>query len=227
MLAFVVIIVYALLCAGVCVWIKNKRYVKSESNVLADVFGKQNQKFMILTGVATGIILIVSGMWHFSMESVYTPLLLRWLTIFFGCYICAFIDYKEMLIPNRILLLLLIVRCAYLVYECIINYGYWKMVFGYPLLGAFIGGFVFVLAKLIAKGGVGMGDIKMFIVIGFYVGSAEIMPVLLYTCICMASVSLILLLFRKATLKDSLPMAPFAFLGVFIRMGMHMLGSMS
>ena len=107
-------------------------------------------------------------------------------------------------------------RVAFLIYEAIVNLDYLKMVLTPPILGALAGALVMAVAFLISRKGVGMGDVKLFIVIGFFVGSTSIISTMFYTFFASAIVGIILLLTKKAGLKDSVPMAPFAFVGVVV-----------
>ncbi len=151
-------------------------------------------------------------------------LVIKWSTLFWGCYILAWIDYKEKIIPNKIILGLGLIRIIFLAYELIINFELWKRVIVYPLLGAFIGVLVMGLPLLISRKTIGIGDVKLFLIIGAYVGSTEIFSVMMYSFLISAMVSLALLILKRVKLKGSLPMAPFAFLGVATEYIFLMLG---
>ena len=94
----------------------------------------------------------------------------------------------------------------------------------YPLIGAGIGGVILAVAMLLSRKGVGMGDVKLFITIGAYVGSMEIIATLFYTFVVSAVVGIVLLLMKKVKLRDSVPMAPFAFAGVAIEYAFMLIG---
>lgn len=76
---------------------------------------------------------------------------------------------------------------------------------------------IFLLAYLISRGNVGMGDVKLLGVIGAYLGAALIwwdMVVCLFLC---AFYSVVQLLRKKLKMKDSIPLAPFFTVGtIFI-----------
>ncbi len=151
-------------------------------------------------------------------------LVIKWSTLFWGCYILAWIDYKEKIIPNKIILGLGLIRIIFLAYELIINFELWKRVLVYPILGAFIGALVMGLPLLVSRKTIGMGDVKLFFIIGAYVGSTEIFSVMMYSFFISAVVSLALLILKRVKLKGSLPLAPFAFLGVAAEYIFLMLG---
>ena len=87
-----------------------------------------------------------------------------------------------------------------------------------------IGGVILAVAMLLSRKGVGMGDVKLFITIGAYVGSMEIIATLFYTFVVSAVVGIVLLLMKKVKLRDSVPMAPFAFAGVAIEYAFMLIG---
>ena len=72
--------------------------------------------------------------------------------------------------------------------------------------------------------GVGMGDLKMFFVVGAFVGSSKILMTMFYTFFASALIGVVFLAFKKAKLKDSLAMAPFAFVGILIEFILLMIG---
>jgi prepilin signal peptidase PulO-like enzyme (type II secretory pathway) len=74
--------------------------------------------------------------------------------------------------------------------------------------------FVGLLAlSRLTRGGLGMGDVKLFGALGFLVGLyATISTLFLALLICVAA-SFVLLIAKKRGLKDKLPFAPFILAG--------------
>ena len=157
-------------------------------------------------------------------ELLKLPVLMRWTTLLWGLYLLAYIDYRERLIPNFLICVLLIARVAFLGCNLISDPEYWRSILLYPLIGAGIGGVILAVAMLLSRNGVGMGDVKLFITIGAYVGSMEIIATLFYTFVVSAVVGIVLLLMKKVKLRDSVPMAPFAFAGVAIEYAFMLIG---
>lgn len=157
------------------------------------------------------------------------PLLLRWHIFLWGMLLIAKIDIKQHLIPNHLLLGLLGVRVGFLIYEIISNFDFWQEVIKDCVIGA-LAGFILlfiarVLSMLISKSaGVGMGDLKMFFIVGAFVGSSKILMTMFYTFFASAVMGIVFLIFKKAKLKDSLAMAPFAFVGVLVEFILLMIG---
>lgn len=122
-------------------------------------------------------------------------------------------DLKSRRIPNLYILLLLAGRIVFLVLELIFTYEGTMS----RLISSVAGGFVCLLFLLlmnkISRGGLGYGDIKLFAALGFLCGFYGAIYTLLFACVLCAATSAGLLLLRKKTRKDSLPMGPFVLLG--------------
>lgn len=188
---------------------------------------KSSIVYRVFTVLILTIILTIQFRYICEKDSTYVYSLIKWSTLFWGCYLLAWIDYKERIIPNKIILGMCITRIVFLVYELIANSELWKRVLVYPALGALIGALVIGVTLLISGKGVGMGDVKLFLVIGAYVGSTEIFAVMTCSFLASAAVGVVLLIIKKVKLKDSVPMAPFAFSGVAVQYILLMLGGPS
>lgn len=223
MISAIVTILYSVALIVASFFYLKARYHLCENDSLKDV-AKKNLKFLILTAVVFVVIIVIETMYALKHDIYSLPVLMKWSTLFWGVYLLAKVDYHEKKIPNKIVLALLILRVAFLVYEVWVNVDYWKTVLVYPFLGAAIGGVILAVAMLISRKGVGMGDVKMFIVIGAFVGSTEILATMFYTFLISAIGGICLLITKKASLKDSIPMAPFACAGVALEYLLLMIG---
>ena len=128
----------------------------------------------------------------------------------------SFSDCANRKIPNKFLLGLLI---AWIVIIC--GYCLYNMESGFSLIiggisGAFISGAVFLLCYIIVRGQLGAGDVKMAAVLGLYLMGDRIVTALIFGIFISAFYALFMLITKKMTLKDSMPMAPFLFLGTVI-----------
>ncbi|MCD8086236.1 MAG: A24 family peptidase [Clostridiales bacterium] len=128
----------------------------------------------------------------------------------------ALADVKFFRIPHPYVLTLLVGRVLFLVPELIFTYEGTLS----RLLSSVVGGlgcmlFLMLVSK-ISHGGLGYGDVKLFGGLGFLCGLYGAAYTLLFSCILCALASASLLLFRKKTLKDTLPMGPFVLLGFVV-----------
>ena len=223
MISAIVTVLYSVALIVASFFYLKARYHLCENENIRDV-ARKNINYIILT-VAVFIVISVIEVMYALKHNIYSlPVLMKWSTLFWGIYLLAKVDYHEKKIPNKIVLVLLILRIAFLIYEVLSNLEFWKNVLVYPLLGAAIGGMIMAVAMLISRKGVGMGDVKMFIIIGAFVGSTEILATMFYTFLISAIGGICLLVTKKAGLKDSIPMAPFACAGVALEYLLLMIG---
>lgn len=192
------------------------RYKKDTASGVKEYIS-DNRRFLALT---LGIFAVISmaQIRYLSASSIYSlAIVLKWSTLIWGLYLLAKIDFHEKKIPNRIVRAMLGILGVFCVYNLIIGEGFRTEVLLSPLIGALIGGGIMLLSFFISRKSVGMGDVKMFIVIGAYVGNISILTSMFYSFMAAAIGGIILLLFKKAGLKDFVPMAPFAFIGVALQ----------
>lgn len=223
MISAIVTIIYTVALLVASFFYLKRRYHLCENGNIRDVI-KNNIQYIILTGVVLIGIVSIETVYALRHDIYTLPVLMKWSTLFWGIYLLAKVDYHEKKIPNKIVLVMLFFRLAFLAYEICANIEYWKTVLVYPFLGAAIGGAIMAVAMLISRKGVGMGDVKMFIVIGAFVGSTELLATMFYTFLISAIGGICLLVIKKAGLKDSIPMAPFACAGVALEYLLLMIG---
>lgn len=85
------------------------------------------------------------------------------------------------------------------------------------LWGALLGGGSLLIVFLVSRGGMGAGDIKLMIMIGFYFGLLGTVAVLFFGFMIGALVGIAFMVLRKLTRKDALPFAPFLSLAALIQ----------
>lgn len=128
----------------------------------------------------------------------------------------AYIDFKSKTIPNKLLLAGLFGRIIFYIIEMFTKNKEILDIFVSDLKGVLLGGGVFLLGAIIAKNSIGMGDVKMYGVIGFYCGYTGTLASMLFSLFICFIASVILLIFRKKGRKDTLPLAPFVLAGTFL-----------
>lgn len=142
--------------------------------------------------------------------------IINYIILISSLVLLAYIDFKKKIIPNKILLAMLILRLILIGIEALLYRNMIYSILISSFLGLIVGGGAFLLVAFILKNSVGMGDIKLVAIIGFYVGIEN-----LFSCvICSLLISLIcgvaLILAKKINSKDMIPFAPFLMLGTFI-----------
>lgn len=122
--------------------------------------------------------------------------------------VIAFIDLDHMIIPNRIVLPAAVIGLAAAI---ALDPSRW-WVFLVAAFGSAV--FLFVLA-LIWPGGMGMGDVKLALLMGAVLGSAVVVALFL-AFFFGALVGLVLILSKRKTRKDAIPFGPYLALGSVI-----------
>ena len=214
MVCGIIITIYTLLLLVASLLYVKKRYSIEKGALTRTAF----KAYWVLLAITAAVLLLfvtLSIQYSLRNELLKLPVLMRWTTLLWG---------RERLIPNFLICVLLIARVAFLGCNLISDPEYWRSILLYPLIGAGIGGVILAVAMLLSRKGVGMGDVKLFITIGAYVGSMEIIATLFYTFVVSAVVGIVLLLMKKVKLRDSVPMAPFAFAGVAIEYAFMLIG---
>lgn len=160
-----------------------------------------------------GIIMIsvlgwgVIGIWNRQAPLLFYLKVLLTLSILIPV---SFVDVKEHRIPNKILVLWLMVRIALFVLE----WPFTAVYLGEYVLAMVIFAGVLFLASIVTKGGVGMGDVKLVGVIGFTLGISGVYGTVFYAVIYAVAMAGIMLVLKKWDRKKHVAFAPFLLAGV-------------
>jgi prepilin signal peptidase PulO-like enzyme (type II secretory pathway) len=149
-------------------------------------------------------------------QALSTFSLLRTALLIILSYIAMVIDIKTKHIPNMLILvmfagwLLLITPMMFFDTETGIK------VLIDSIYGLLLGGGMFLLVYLLSRKGLGGGDVKFMSAAGLYLGFSGTIPVILFGTILAALTGLVLIMLKKINRKDSIPLAPFLFIGIII-----------
>lgn len=127
-------------------------------------------------------------------------------------------DIKKQIIPNKIILAGIVLRICYAVAEFItLGSGYFEILKG-DLFSLALVAVLFLIGVLIIKNGIGMGDIKLMLVMGIFQGITGFISSLFCSLLVSFVVAIAMLIMKKKTRKDSIPFAPSVLVGTFISM---------
>lgn len=128
----------------------------------------------------------------------------------------AAVDFRQKTIPNRLLLSGVAVRVVLLAAELIFEREEIVATILSELLGA-VGIFlVCMVFLLLMKNSIGMGDVKLFMVMGLYLGLYSMMNAIMSSLVIAFISAVILLLAHRKGKKDSLPFAPAVLAGTYL-----------
>lgn len=130
-------------------------------------------------------------------------------------FCAAYTDWKCNRIANRWIVVGL---CAGIV---VVTAGVMVWEYGWPevtdrILGACLGSGILFGGSLIRRGGIGMGDVKLFFVLGLFGGTERVFFLLLLTLVCALAVGAGRMLFGRMDRKDRLPLGPFAYVAMIL-----------
>ncbi len=126
----------------------------------------------------------------------------------------AFIDLKEMIIPDSLVLCVLVLS----VIHKSVNYFLFSIPFDLTgsILGLLVAGGLFLAIVLISRGGMGGGDVTLIGALGFALGVKYILLNIYVSFILGGIISVFLLAAKIRTRKNPIPFGPFIVLGFFI-----------
>lgn len=128
----------------------------------------------------------------------------------------AICDYKEMRIPNKFILCGVIIRVLLLGAEFIISAETALAILiyeGIAVIGVFV---VCMLCAVISKGSLGMGDVKLLMLMAMFLGIEGICYSLFMSLLFSFVIASSLLIFKKKTRNDVIPFAPFILAGTCV-----------
>ena len=168
---------------------------------------------------ASGLLVLGLGV-EFTLFQYGVLKILRYLILICCLSVIGWIDYKSRKIPNRFLLVMLVLRTVLLFAECLLYGELWMSIMISAFMGFVFAGGMFLLCYLISRGGIGAGDVKLFAVLGYYVGAGAVFSVTFLTVLTAAVFSVAALFAKKVSLKKEIPFAPFIFLGTVLTMAL-------
>lgn len=169
-----------------------------------------------------GITMILSLMmstgltWLFDQYH-YGPLkVMRYLLLLALLYPIALRDAREKVIPNRWLLYILACRGILFVAELICFPDMWIDNIRFILFGGSVSGMIFLIAYVVSRHAVGMGDVKLFAVIGMCLGFKTTYLVMIASLVLSALYGGCMVLCKKKSMKDEMAFGPFVTAGTLI-----------
>lgn len=128
----------------------------------------------------------------------------------------AYIDHREMRIPNSFILLGLIYRAALLPFELLTIGGRT----GYTLLAELAAALSLLaaaaLCRMMMRNSIGAGDMKLFVVMGLLLGTDGIWSAVFMSLLVSFVIAVVLLTRRKKSRKDSIPFGPAVACGTYL-----------
>ena len=138
-----------------------------------------------------------------------TQLLLR-LVLLTLCYAAAVTDLRRQRVDNRLVAALGIAWVLILAPLALFDPEGALTIGGTGLAGFLLAGAVLLLVYFVSRKGLGGGDVKL------YLGYDGALSALLYGSVLAALSALVLILGKKMTAKDTIPLVPFLYVGILL-----------
>ena len=142
-------------------------------------------------------------------------LLLFVLLMVFG-YFVALSDIKTKTISNSIILLMLGAWVIVMVPKLFMDTYIGVLLLKNAILGFLIGGGLFLVVYIVSKKGLGGGDVKFMAAAGLYLGLRAVFSAMFFGTCLAAITGLILILLKRIGRKDTIPLAPFLYIGILL-----------
>ena len=138
------------------------------------------------------------------------------ITLISFMYIAAYLDFKTRKIPNRLVLVMLVVwlviASGYVIFD--INAAIQFLI--QAAISGIAAGSFFMFIYIVSRKSVGGGDVKLMAVSGLFLTLAKLLPMIFVSSLLAAIASALLLITNRATMKTAIPLVPFLFAGVLI-----------
>lgn len=214
-MSFIIGIIWGIISA-LLIFVSTKYYIPRLSQH-SNVKTEDNKGEIIRINKIVIIVLIVlfSGICgYFTSENATSVINITRIAIaFFVLLLVAQTDYTYMIIPNLCSEILLAAGIMSILAELIFhkdNVAAWTL---NCILSALVTLIILMLMNKLTKGGIGLGDVKIFSSLSFLCGLRCVFATLMMALIICALVSIVLILFKKKTMKDALPLGPFIYFG--------------
>lgn len=125
-------------------------------------------------------------------------------------------DFYSFRIPNTFIIYGLVARVLILAYEFIKTSDILGIVIKNEIIGALALLFCGILCNVVIKNSLGYGDIKLFILMGLFLGLSNVWNAMIVSLIISFFVSVYVLLVKKMKKNDIIPFAPSIAIGTFL-----------
>ena len=181
----------------------------------ADVYITKGKRGLLTMGLCSALAGSAALIVFSTQEEVTLIAILKIAVVFSVLSIIVVTDINAHIIPNYCSVVFLAARAISFAAEL---YLYKELAFSGLLSSVISAGICFsflIVSSWITHGGIGYGDIKFFTSLGFLCGIQTAVFTLLFAMLFCAAVSGVLLLTKKKSIRDSIPMGPFILAGFY------------
>ena len=196
--------------------------ITSTENSTGDVAESSNKRFAFLKPSLRRMIFLVIMITSLigvavALELVYSSNTLvdniKLIFLLSVLFVAANVDARQQIIPNALVLFGLVSRVVFWIIEIFVDYERFWTLFKDNLLACLIAVFFFVVGVLLIKSGIGIGDIKLMLVMCLFQGFYGVISSLFFSLFVAFVYAIFLLLLKRKGKKDSVAFAPSILVG--------------
>lgn len=160
---------------------------------------------------------VIAAAWLTHREGSGFSHLLRSLLLIYG-YAAAAWDFRKHRVPNQLVLAMAGSWALVMAPQLILRWDTARAYLLSGLIGAVMGGLIFLIVYLISRHGLGGGDVKFMTAAGLYLGFSGVMPTMLMGSVLAAIVGIVLIAMKKIDRKGQIALVPFLYIGIVLTM---------
>lgn len=190
-----------------------EKKIEDEEDKLRPLQRKDVKRYLVAALIGN---LIICGFYIFLYKNNELLQNIKTISVVTFLWAMAFYDFKFHKIPNKILLWAFVLRVLEFVPELLIyKSDVLKMVLD-ELIIVFVLFVICMICNFVMKNAIGMGDVKMLMVMGLYLGSEKLFSVIMVSLVIAFLGAIILLAIGKKGRKDEMAFAPFILAGTYL-----------
>lgn len=205
-------VISAVLIAICCCYLKYNQIKCSRS--FAEILPKNvKQVFFLMGMVVTSAAVVVILSVIYDVTWIFT---VKRLVVCTSLWAISLIDYRQHIIPNKILCVMLITRVAIGIPEFIIDFQSAKKEVISCLIAAVCILIILCLMRFVVRDGIGFGDIKLFTVLGLFFGLKGAVPAIFLSFVVSLFIAVFLLITKKRKRTEQIAFAPAILIGTLL-----------
>lgn len=195
---------------GVCSYLSAQKLVKPDANLFKI---SRNRIIYLVAGFVTSVVLILILNFYYNRDLTQQ---LKLLSIMLIILPNAAVDFRIHKMPNVFMVAGLVLRLLLFAVEFFLKSSTFLNTVIDSLLGGVIIGVFFFLLLIIFKNSIGMGDVKLFALMGLFQGLWGAVNSIFFSLIVTFFLSIYLLITKKKKKKDTISFGPEIYLGTLI-----------
>ena len=170
-----------------------------------------------MLAITTAAFTIILFSWFVLCAGKLTAFFILWTAMLLTfSFMAMLVDIRKRCIPNKLVLGMFTGWLLLTAPKLLLDTQAGIPILTDSVIGALIGGGVFLSVYLLSRRGLGGGDVKFMAAAGLYLGFGGTLPAILYGTVLAALSGLILIALKRIKRKDTIPLAPFLFAGIMI-----------